>query len=300
VRGLAGYLGYRLAAGFFGLLPARAVARIGYGLGYVTSYVAGSKREMATRHMRRVRAHRGDDVSLAEVTRATRRLFGWYGRYWAEVFWVRPRRFDRIVATTDLVNVSIVEHARDAGNGIILALPHMGNWEAAGARAKVLRIPVLAVAEALPNRRLIEWFTTVRNQLGIDIVIARRGARVTDALTERLQAGGTVALVADRDLGGRGIPVEFFGEKTTLPAGPAVLAARTGAALIPVGCYFDGRGHRFEVREPINVPNTGSESEKLAVITARLAAVFEDLIAAAPEQWHLLVPNWPSDREEQA
>jgi KDO2-lipid IV(A) lauroyltransferase len=288
-----------MLSGIVGLLPERVVARLGYSIGYLASYLVRGKRAMAERHMGRVRSHLGRDVSPQAVRRSARRMFGWYGRYWAEVFWVRARRFDRIVARTTLENVAVIAAARDSGNGVILALPHMGNWEAAGARAKTLGIPVLAVAEALPNRRIVDWFTEVRRRLGIEIVIARRGGRVREQLEKRLANGGTVALVADRDLSGRGIPVTLFGEETTIPGGPAVLACRTGATLLPAACYFEPRGrHDIVVGDPI-VPDTSlPEKERPAAVAQELAAVFERLIANAPEQWHLLVPNWPSDREE--
>jgi lauroyl/myristoyl acyltransferase len=181
----------------------------------------------------------------------------------------------------------------------VLALPHVGNWEAAGAKAEQIGIPVLAVAEQLPNRRIVDWFVRVRNRMGIDVVLTGNGGRVTRELVERLASGGTVALVADRDLSGRGVEVEFFGERTTIPAGPVALAERTGATLLPVGCYFkEGRGHRFVVRPPLEIPAAPTREERVALGTQRCALAFEEIIRAAPHQWHLFVPNWPSDREE--
>jgi KDO2-lipid IV(A) lauroyltransferase len=184
---------------------------------------------------------------------------------------------------------------------MILALPHMGNWESAGLRSAAEGARVLAVAEALPNHRIVDWFTQMRNMMDIDIVIARRGARVTGDLLARLQDGGTIALLCDRDLKGRGIPVTLFGEETTMPAGPAALAERTGAHLVPVGCYFrPGAGNRFVIHPRMEVPDLPTQEERVAALTQDLAAVMEGFIREAPEQWHLLVPNWPSDRETSA
>jgi KDO2-lipid IV(A) lauroyltransferase len=115
-------------------------------------------------------------------------------------------------------------------------------------------------------------------------------------LEAALAANKAVALLADRDLKGRGVEVEFFGEVTTLPPGPATLALRTGAPLFPVGTFFDGGGYRVVVRPAIPIPDSGTRSEKIAAMTQVLAREMESLIRQAPEQWHLVQPNWPSDR----
>jgi KDO2-lipid IV(A) lauroyltransferase len=169
----------------------------------------------------------------------------------------------------------------------------------AGLRAAAEGARVLAVAEALANERIVDWFTTLRNMMEIDIVIARKGARVTRSLMERLQDGGTIALLADRDLKGNGVPVTFFGEETTMPAGPLSLAIRTGSVVLPVGIHYDGRtrGHTFDVGPPVEIPTDGELSERVQIGTQRMAEVFEGLIRRTPEQWHLILPNWPSDRE---
>ncbi|MGB8361183.1 MAG: phosphatidylinositol mannoside acyltransferase, partial [Acidimicrobiia bacterium] len=106
-----------------------------------------------------------------------------------------------------------------------------------------------------------------------------------------------VAILSDRDLKGKGVEVEFFGEATTLPPGPATLAIRTGAPLLPVGCYFTNGGYRVVIRPPLEVPSTGSKSEKVTAMTQALAHQLEDIIRQAPRQWHLVQPNWPSDGE---
>jgi KDO2-lipid IV(A) lauroyltransferase len=134
--------------------------------------------------------------------------------------------------------------------------------------------------------------------MDIDIVIARRGARVTPALVERLRSGGTVALLCDRDLKGTGVPVTLFGEETTFPAGPIALADRTGAIVIPVGCYFkEGAGHTFALWPPLEIPDAPTAEERVALGIRRLAGIVEEIVRRHPEQWHLVVPNWPSDRE---
>lgn len=288
-----GFLAYRGFIAVLGALPEPVMRRIGQGLGRLMWYLAPQRRRLVQRHLHRVL---GAEV---DVGRRSRDMFASYGRYWAEVFWLRPDRKDELIATAEVVNVEALLRARDAGKGIILVLPHMGNWEIAGAVAESLGIPALAAAENLPNPLITDWFVKIRNMVGIDIVLIGRGLKATGVLLERLQQGGTVALLADRDLSGRGVAVTFFGEETTMPAGPVALADRTGAPILVVGSYFrDGAGHRYVVADPLTLPTDGTRNERVAVGVQRFAEELEKMIRLAPEDWHLFVPNWPSDREE--
>ncbi len=285
------YLLYRAFAGLFGLLPEPAMRRAGRAAGRVAWRLAPRRRQLVQRHLRRIL---GEGHDLEHLSKE---MFASYGRYWAEVFWVRPRRKAQIVAGCVVEGEDNIHAARNAGRGIVLALPHMGNWEAAGAKAEEIGIPVLAAAEGLANSKIVDWFVEVRASLGIETVIMGRGNRVTAALARRLLAGGVVALLSDRDVSGRGVEVEFFGERTTMPAGPMALAERTGAALLPVGCYFvAGGGHRFVVLPPLDIPAGETREERVQAGTQAFARVLEGLIRAAPHDWHLFVPNWPSDR----
>jgi KDO2-lipid IV(A) lauroyltransferase len=180
---------------------------------------------------------------------------------------------------------------------MIYGLPHVGNWEVAAPVAVDVKVPVVAVAEKLANRKITDWFTDLRAGYGIEIVLASGGTEIMRKLEGALRDNKAVALLSDRDLKGRGVEVEFFGERTTLPPGPATLALRTGAPLLPVATFFDGsNGYRVVVRPPITVPEEGSRSAKVAAMTQALAWEMESLIRQAPEQWHLVQPNWPSDR----
>jgi KDO2-lipid IV(A) lauroyltransferase len=225
-------------------------------------------------------------------------MFASYGRYWAEVFWLRPARKEELVAQSEIINEEALHRSKSVGKGIILVLPHMGNWEVAGAVAESIGIPVLAAAENLPNPLITDWFVKTRNMVGIDIVLIGRGLRATGELAKRLEQGGTVALLSDRDLSGRGVPVTFFGEETTMPAGPIALADRTGAAVHVVGSYFkEGRGHYYVVADPLEMPDGDDREQRIALGVQRFAEKLEGMIRRAPEDWHLFVPNWPSDRE---
>jgi KDO2-lipid IV(A) lauroyltransferase len=293
VKDRLGYLGYRLFTALLGALPEAAMRRLGEALGKAAWYVVPGRRRLVQRHLRRVLGAQTD------VGGRSKAMFASYGRYWAEVFWLRPNRKAEIVEHADVINEEALHKSKAAGKGIILVLPHMGNWEVAGAVAESIGIPVLAAAENLPNPLITEWFVKVRNMVGIDIVLIGKGLRATGELANRLKDGGTVALLSDRDLSGRGIPVEFFGEETTMPAGPVALADRTGAPIHIVGSYFkQGRGHTYRIADPLPLSADGGREERIAAGVQAFARVLEDMIRQAPEDWHLFVPNWPSDLME--
>lgn len=291
MKGLPGYLLYRALSGLFGLLPAHAVRSTGRGIGYGLSFIAGKRMQLLRRHMRRVL---GSDASEDDITVACREMFASYGRYWAEVFWFRPRRKDWMVKQARTTGLDDVYAAQQAGRGVVMASPHMGNYDVAGAVAEALNLRVISVAEDLPNRRITDWFVKTRAALGIDIFLHGRGS-VMGVLVTALKRGRVVALIADRDVSGRGVEIEFFGETTTMPAGPVSLVELTGAALFPVGCYFDGSGYRFEVHPELPMPSAIDRSERIRLGTQALAREFEDIIRIKPTDWHLFQPNWPSD-----
>lgn len=292
MRSWLAYLAFRAGMGLMGALPAQVANALGVIGGLVAYPFARGRRRMAVRHARRVLA------SDHDATRTARRMFASYGRYWAEVFWVRPRRAGQIRARMAIEGLEHVVAAQRAGKGIILALPHVGNWEVAGLIAGEIGLELVAVAENLANRRIRDWFVELRNQMHIEVVLTGAGLGVMRALEQTLHRGGAVALLSDRDLKGRGIPVDFFGERTTLPAGPALLARRTGAPVIPVASYFRPRvGHHIVVEPPLVTPDTEDRNEWVRRCTQEIARTLEGLIRRAPDQWHLFQPNWPSDRE---
>lgn len=289
---LPGYLALRAGAGLIGLLPASAARSLGRTGGRVWHATAKGRRAMAERHMRRVL---GDEAQAAPAARSVMKS---YGRYYAEALWARGRRVDELRSQTTVDGLEQIIEAREEGRGMIYGLPHVGNWEVAAPVSVAEKVPVVAVAENLPNRRITEWFTEMRADFGIEVVLATGGTEVMRKLESALAANKAVALLADRDLKRRGVEVVFFGEKTTLPPGPATLALRTGAPLLPVASYYDGdNGYRVVIRPAIPVPAEGTRTEKVLSMTQALAVEMESLIRAAPQQWHLVQPNWPSDRE---
>lgn len=288
------YIPFRLAAGIFGLLPEGAVRWAGVTAGGIAARRAGDKRALLSRHMRRVL---GADASETQVSKAVDGMYRSYGRYWAETFWFRPRHSDAIIESVDRIHFDPVHAAKAAGRGIVFAVPHVGNWEIAGLIAGDLDLNLMAVAEDLPNRKITEWFLDVRARFGIDIVLTSDPAR-RSKMVRRLRDGGALALLADRDVTGKGIEVEFFGEGTTVPAGPAALAELTDSVLIPVVAYFkEGRGYRIEVGDAIDIPEAKTRADRVKIGSQLVADALEAQIRNKPSQWHLFQPNWPSDTD---
>lgn len=288
------YLAFRTGGGVIGALPEVVMRKAGEWAGALAWTWARPRKAMALRHMRRVL---GDAATDAEVERAARAMFRAYGRYWAETLWFRPRRAASVRRHTTLIGAEHLERVRDRGDAMIVALPHMGNWEMAATAGDTLGVRVTAVAELLDNPRVVQWFLDMRQSVGIDIVLTGKGSSTMRALLEAIEERRVVALLSDRDVTGSGVQTEFFGEVTTIPAGPAALSTRTGAPILPVASYFKaGRGHRIVIGAPIEPPPGDDREQRVAEQTRRLAAAFEELIREDPSQWHIVQPNWPSDR----
>ncbi|MFE1171795.1 phosphatidylinositol mannoside acyltransferase [Streptomyces sp. NPDC058773] len=233
---------------------------------------------------------------LAELSRAGMRS---YMRYWMESFRLPAWSKDRIRAGFTPEDVHHLEDGLKSGRGVILALPHMGNYDLAGAWVTTkLGVPFTTVAQRLKPESLYDRFVAFREGLGME-VLPHTGGAAFGTLARRLRAGGLVCLVADRDLSASGIEVKFFGEATKMPAGPAVLAVQTGAMLLPVTLWFDETPvMRGRVHPEIEVPETGSRAEKAAQMTQALADAFASGIADHPEDWHMLQRLWLADLEQ--
>lgn len=286
-----GFLGYRLAAAIIGALPEPVMRRVGQTLGSFAHRKADRRVRMAIRHLTRVLG------SEREVEEAALEAFRAYGRYWAEVFWVRPRRVPGILRGIEVEGLERVKATQSEGRGMIFVLPHIGNWEVAGSVAHDLGLELIAVAEALPNRRVAQWFAEVRRAFGIDVVFADGSDDLMERLESGLRRGAAIALVTDRNVREGGVQVRFFGEMTDLPAGAAALATRVDVPVFPVTAYFgEHAGHRLVIDPPVPIPVEGDTADRIREGTQRIAEALESSIRRNPTQWHILQPNWPSDR----
>ncbi|MGP4110931.1 phosphatidylinositol mannoside acyltransferase [Streptomyces sp. 4N509B] len=232
-------------------------------------------------------------AELRDLSRAGMRS---YLRYWMEAFRLSVWSADRIRESFAPEGAEHLTEALDSGRGAVVVLPHMANWDLAGAWVVTeIGVPFATVAERLKPETLFDRFVAYREQLGME-VLAHTGGTSFGRLAQRLRKGGLVCLVADRDLSAAGIEVDFFGQGARMPAGPAILALQTGAALLPVTLWYDeppvmnGRIHA-----PVPVPETGTRAEKARVMTQAVADHFAAGIAAHPHDWHMLQRLWTAD-----
>lgn len=282
---------YRFGSLAARLMPGPVAAMAATSLGFTASFANAERRSMIERHLRRVNPKlKGTSLRIA-----VQQAFDSYARYYVESFRLpslSKRAVDRPFSVDGFHHIP---EALEKGNGVIFALPHLGGWEWAGRWMTDRGYRLTVVVEALEPPELFEWFADLRKELGMTVVPT--GPKAGPAVLKALRDNEVVCLLCDRDIERNGVSVEFFGERTTLPAGPATLGLRVGAPILPVGCYFtnDYNGHHALVRPPLATTRTGALRDDVARITQSLAHELEFLIRRAPEQWHLFQPNWPTD-----
>lgn len=282
---------FRAGAAVAQAVPGGWVDAVAPRIGELASLRPNDRRRMVERHQLRV----DPGLDKAELGRRVRGVYRSYGRYYGESFRLPSVSARDLDAGLTHEGYEHIEQALATGTGPILALPHLGSWEwSAFWLTKVRGHRLTAVVERIEPPALYDWFVGFREAIGISVVPL--DANAGRAVMAGIKACHIVTLLCDRDISGGGVEVSFFGEKTTLPSGPAALALRTGAALLPTGVYDRGATRHGVVRPPIPVERTGRFRDDVARVTQALADELEALIREAPEQWHLMQPNWPSDR----
>ena len=273
-----------------GLLPESLATHL-FNLGADHASDNGAGMEMLRRNLIRVVGVENVDKQLVRAAMRS------YARYWREAFRLPQLAGDSAVLAKISSGVQGREYLDDAlarGRGAVLALPHSGNWDMAGMWLVANYGSFTTVAERLRPESLFNAFVDFRESLGFEVLALTGGRRPPyERLREVLAGGGIVCLMGERDLTEHGVGVRFFGEETTMPAGPAKLAVDTGAALLPVHSWFTGSdsapGWGLKADPPLQVTD-------VAETTQRLADRFEANIAEHPQDWHMLQPMWPADR----
>jgi lauroyl/myristoyl acyltransferase len=299
-------------------LAGRTVGRLAGGMGADWAYASGW---MAVRAMPEFAARNAFDAgaryaargggpdqlrkNLARVLRVPpkevpdslmRASLASYARYWREAF--RLPGMDLAALGRELHDSvqgrDNIEAALAGGRGAVIALPHSGNWDMAGVWLAQTHGTFTTVAERLKPESLYRRFIAFRERLGFEVLPLSGGERPPfDVLCDRLRDNRVVCLMAERDLTRTGVQVDFFGEPTRLPAGPAKLAIATGAALLPAHCWFEDRGWGVWIQPPLDCT-----SGDVGAITQAMADQFEKNIAARPEDWHMMQPQWLADLPE--
>ncbi len=244
----------------------------------------------------------GADAAAAELRALSRQAMRSYARYWLEIFRLPVIPPERLVG--DMVESGHVDELLGnlaAGRGVVIALPHMGNWDQAGAWVVGRGAgSFTTVMERLEPQSVYDRFVAFRQGLGMEVLPASGGAsRPYGVLAQRLRAGKLVALPSDRDVAGGGDEVDFFGEKALMMSGPAALAVQTGAALMAVTLWFEGPRWGVHIYPEIPVPAEGDRRQKAAAMAQAVARHFEHGIRAHPQDWHMLQPVFLADLDPQ-
>lgn len=219
-----------------------------------------------------------------------------YMRYYCETFmlprWTDEQLLDRVRAENSM---QVVEALRSGG--AVLTLPHLANWDWAGAWAARYFGSLCTVAERLRPEGVFQKFLKARESRGITLMPLTGEGGTYEFLRQHIMQGRLVALLGDRDVAKNGMGNQFFGHRTSLPIGAALLALDTGRPLFTCAPWYDGETLVISFDSEIvfdRTPVEGRERLRRAQeITRQVAANFENHIRSHPENWHQLQPIWP-------
>lgn len=288
LRGRVAFHAYRTVAWLGRTLPEHTGRLLFRWLGLVAHAVAPGVRATVAANQAQVLGRPVDDPL---VKASTREAFVLYARYWFDSFHVVRIPFEELLERFECVGIEHMEDAFDAGTGVIMALLHLGNFDVASRWLDAQGIDPVAVAERLEPPELFDLFVRHREALGME-VLGLSSEGVGRRLKEALGTNHLLALVADRDLTGRGVEVEMFGRTRKLPAGPALLSLATGAPLVVAPIYQTEDAWKCVMFPPCTIEPTGSRRADVIALTQEMATNFERAIAAAPADWHVFQPAW--------
>jgi KDO2-lipid IV(A) lauroyltransferase len=285
-------LGYVSAWRLVRLLPERSALRLFAQIGDSVYRRDGRSVQRLRANLARVRP----DLDAAALDDLTHRAVRSYLRYWTESFRLPSWPIEDVVRRTRTVHEEILRDAHAEGNGVVIALPHMANWDWAGAWACATGMPLTTVAERLKPERLYDEFVAYRASLGMEILPAGDPATFA-TLVKRVKGGRLTCLLADRDMSRSGVEVSLCDEAARMPRGPAELARRTGAPLIPATLHYDGPDLVVTFHDP--VPHAEGEEGIVAMMQA-VADRFTDAFRAHPVDWHMMQRVFVADLGQSA
>ena len=243
----------------------------------------------SVKRLRKNLARVSTDLSDLQLNSLLEEAMSSYMRYWCDTFRFPNWDKERINETVTVTREELLLDGIKSGRGVIVALPHAGNWDHAGAYFCLKGIHLVTVAERLKPERLFNEFLRYRQAMGMEVLSLDSRSLVT--LEQRLREGHLIALVADRDLSKSGVDVEFFGKPARMPAGPAVLALKTGAVFLTAFVNYTPNGIHITFDE-LSIPESGTQEEKVSVLVQKSANNFERGIGQHPQDWHMLQRIW--------
>jgi len=250
------------------------------------------KNGKSVKRLRRNLSQVDSSITAAQLDLLVEKAMSSYMRYWCDTFrspdWSAESIRNRVTCT----NEEFLTGPMQRGEGVIVALPHAGNWDLAGAYFTAMGLDLVTVAERLKPEALFERFLEHRQALGMEVLPL--DSRAMGTLIQRARAGKLIALVADRDLSSSGVSVQFFGAEARMPAGPALIAIRTGVPLVTAFVSYTDSGIHIDFKK-IVIPEEGSEQEKLNVVVQSCADNFALGIKKHPHDWHMLQQIWTDE-----
>jgi KDO2-lipid IV(A) lauroyltransferase len=254
-------------------------------MGVITLRRNGARMQRLRNNLQRV----CPDKDSAEMDLLMSKAVSSYMRYWCDTFRSPDWSKERISATVTVTREELLTGPMKDGRGVVVALPHAGNWDHAGAYFCAMGFPLVTVAERLKPEALFNKFLEYRQNMGMEVLSTDSKAMGT--LMQRARDGALIALVADRDLSRSGVDVNFFGHPARMPAGAALLAVRTGIPLITAFVTYTKKGIHIEFNS-VSIPSEGSEAERVSQVVQTCADFFAAGISSAPQDWHMLQRIW--------
>jgi len=280
------YLLYLFAWKIIGILPEKNA----YKLANLVSDRIFRKNGKGVKRLRSNYKRVTPNISSSQLEMLTRDGMRSYLRYWFDTFRLNKWSKSRIIETTFVVRENLLRDPIETKKGCIIALPHAGNWDHAAAYFCSTGIPITAIVEKLKPEAIFKKFLAYRESIGIEAISHKE--KTIPILIERLNQGKLVALVADRDMSRNGIEVNFLGGMAKMPAGPAILAIKTGSPLVTAYIRYLDKGIEITFDETIKLPVTGSEEDQIKIVTQSMADNFARRIKDSPVDWHMLQRIW--------
>ena len=280
------YLLYLFAWKIIGVLPEKSA----YKLANLVSDRIFKKNGKGVKRLRSNYKRVIPNISERELEVLTKDGMRSYLRYWFDTFRLNKWSKSRIIETTFVVRENLLRDPVETKEGCIIALPHAGNWDHAAAYFCSTGIPLTAVVEKLKPEAIFKKFLAYRQSIGIEAISHKE--KTIPILMERLNQGKLIALVADRDMSRNGIEVNFLGGIAKMPAGPAILAIKTGSPLVTAYIRYLDKGIEITFDETIKLPVAGGEDEQIKIVTQSMADNFAKRIKDSPVDWHMLQRIW--------
>ncbi len=280
------YLLYLFAWKFIGILPEKTAYQLA---NFVADYI-NKRNGKGVKRLRSNYRRVLPEISESELAALTKSGMRSYLRYWFDTFRLNKWSKSRIIETTYVIRENLLRDPIASKQGCIVALPHAGNWDHAAAYFCSTGITLTAVVEKLKPEAIFKKFLAYRSSIGIEPISHKE--KTIPLLLERLSSGKLVALVADRDMSRSGVEVSFLGGIAKMPAGPATLAIKSGSPLITAYIRYLKDGIEITFDETVILPTSGSEAEKIKVVTQSMADNFAKRIKDSPVDWHMLQRIW--------